>query len=105
MRARLNRDQDQRWRLARLRRDDHPAARAEPAHATDFDLGPVEPAEPAAAAPPVIQDVRDLSAERRLRASGGPTDRANYSCECGYVFEARVSTSVRCPHCGTGQAW
>jgi DNA-directed RNA polymerase subunit RPC12/RpoP len=28
-----------------------------------------------------------------------------YTCSCGYVFEADVSTSVACPHCGTGQAW
>ena len=28
-----------------------------------------------------------------------------YSCECGFVFEAQVSTSVDCPHCGNPQAW
>lgn len=43
--------------------------------------------------------------ERRLRDAGGPDDRACYSCGCGYFFEAQVSTSVRCPHCGTDQAW
>ncbi len=32
-------------------------------------------------------------------------DLASYSCECGYVFEAQVSTTVDCPHCGAGQAW
>jgi rubrerythrin len=47
----------------------------------------------------------DLADERRMRESGGPDDRAVYSCSCGYVFEADVSTSVTCPHCGTGQAW
>jgi hypothetical protein len=47
----------------------------------------------------------DLSHERRLRESGGPRDRATYSCVCGYVFEADVTTSVTCPHCGSGQAW
>jgi hypothetical protein len=47
----------------------------------------------------------DHRAERRARASGGPIDRASYACGCGYVFEAAVSTSVACPHCGTGQAW
>jgi hypothetical protein len=41
----------------------------------------------------------------RAKRSGGPEDRALYSCECGYVFEADVSTSVGCPHCGTKQAW
>jgi DNA-directed RNA polymerase subunit RPC12/RpoP len=40
-----------------------------------------------------------------MRESGGPDDRAVYTCSCGYVFEADVSTSVTCPHCGTGQAW
>jgi hypothetical protein len=28
-----------------------------------------------------------------------------YSCSCGFVFEALVSTSVGCPHCGDTQAW
>jgi hypothetical protein len=44
-------------------------------------------------------------AERRLRDAGGPDDRACYSCCCGFFFEARVSTSVHCPHCDTLQAW
>jgi hypothetical protein len=100
MRARLNR-QETRWQLRRTRRDDH-NGRPESAVDTGFDLGPVEESQPLAPVPPVD---RDLSAERRLRASGGPEDRANYTCGCGYVFEARVSTSVRCPHCGSGQAW
>jgi rubrerythrin len=47
----------------------------------------------------------DLADERRMRESGGPDDRAVYTCSCGYVFQADVSTSVACPHCGTGQAW
>jgi hypothetical protein len=46
-----------------------------------------------------------LEAERRLRASGGPDDRAHYRCACGFQFEANVSTSVSCPHCGAAQAW
>lgn len=41
----------------------------------------------------------------RERASGGPIDRAHYTCSCGYVFHADVSTSVRCPHCQATQAW
>ena len=41
----------------------------------------------------------------RARRSGGPEDRALYSCHCGYAFKAEVSTSVGCPHCGTSQAW
>jgi predicted Zn-ribbon and HTH transcriptional regulator len=46
-----------------------------------------------------------LLAERRHRASVAPEDQATYSCSCGFVFQASVSTSVACPHCGTGQAW
>jgi len=41
----------------------------------------------------------------RARRSGGPEDRALYSCHCGHTFKAEVSTSVGCPHCGTGQTW
>jgi hypothetical protein len=42
---------------------------------------------------------------RAARRAGGPEDRALYSCICGFVFEAPVTTSVGCPHCGTEQAW
>jgi hypothetical protein len=45
------------------------------------------------------------SAAERVREAGGPLDRAAYSCQCGYQFSAPVSTTVHCPHCGTGQAW
>ena len=41
----------------------------------------------------------------RAKRSGGPEDRALYSCHCGHAFKAEVSTSVGCPHCGTSQAW
>lgn len=44
-------------------------------------------------------------AARRGRAAGGPKDHACYSCSCGFIFEADVSTSVACPHCGDTQAW
>lgn len=47
----------------------------------------------------------ELADERRARESGGPDDRATYSCVCGFVFEADVTTSVACPHCGAAQAW
>jgi hypothetical protein len=47
----------------------------------------------------------EFADERRLRDSGGPDDSATYHCTCGYVFESPVSTSVACPHCGSGQAW
>jgi hypothetical protein len=41
----------------------------------------------------------------RVREAGGPIDRACYTCQCGYLFVAMVSTTVTCPHCGAGQAW
>lgn len=44
-------------------------------------------------------------AERRMRDAGGPDDRACYSCSCGYLFEAPVTTTVQCPHCDALQAW
>ena len=47
----------------------------------------------------------ELKAERRARASGGPEDKAFYTCSCGYAFDADVTTSVTCPHCGAAQAW
>ena len=43
--------------------------------------------------------------KRRRREVGGMQDEAVYSCECGFVFHAPVSTSVGCPHCGGAQAW
>lgn len=45
------------------------------------------------------------TAARRRREAGAPQDQAVYSCSCGFVFEAQVSTSVGCPHCGGTQAW
>jgi hypothetical protein len=56
-------------------------------------------------AQPLPEPADDLADERRARESGGPDDRAMYTCSCGYVFEADVTTSVACPHCGAGQAW
>ncbi|HEY3959976.1 MAG TPA: hypothetical protein VGL68_05640 [Solirubrobacteraceae bacterium] len=46
----------------------------------------------------------DLAAQR-VREAGGPIDRASYTCMCGYVFLAPVSTTVQCPHCSAAQAW
>jgi hypothetical protein len=43
--------------------------------------------------------------EERHRRAGGPDDKALYTCTCGYQFDAPVSASVQCPHCGQGQAW
>jgi hypothetical protein len=43
--------------------------------------------------------------ENRELRTGGPQDRALYICRCGSAFQAAVSASVRCPHCGDPQAW
>jgi hypothetical protein len=88
MRVRPNRNATEpRRRSGVLRRPHAPDRYEPPAPAPD------EPDEP------------DLRAERRARESGGPEDHATYTCTCGYVFQAKVSTSVACPHCGAGQAW
>ena len=42
--------------------------------------------------------------ERNKRANISQ-DAALYSCSCGYVFKAAVTTNVGCPHCGSAQAW
>jgi hypothetical protein len=42
---------------------------------------------------------------RTVDDAGQSLDLASYSCACGYVFEAQVSTTVACPHCGSNQAW
>jgi hypothetical protein len=42
--------------------------------------------------------------ERNQRANVSQ-DAAMYTCGCGYVFKAPVTTSVGCPHCGSAQAW
>jgi hypothetical protein len=39
------------------------------------------------------------------RGSDGPVDVGHYACACGFQFAASVGTTVRCPHCGAGQAW
>ncbi|HWE33665.1 MAG TPA: hypothetical protein VG410_09280 [Solirubrobacteraceae bacterium] len=39
------------------------------------------------------------------RDAGPSQDSALYNCGCGFVFEAAVTTSVDCPHCGNHQAW
>jgi hypothetical protein len=56
------------------------------------------------------QDPQDRSRlpngpENRERRTGGPQDQALYICRCGSAFQAVVSASVRCPHCGDPQAW
>ncbi len=63
-------------------------------------------AERRAADPAPGRGAHDRQSGERSRRSGGSTqDRALYSCGCGYAFDALVSTSVDCPHCGDRQAW
>lgn len=54
---------------------------------------------------PVGEGHPALPAVARARRSGGPEDRALYRCHCGAAFQADVSASVDCPHCGDHQAW
>ena len=57
-------------------------------------------------APGAVAEVaQQPSPEARERNAGGPQDLAAYRCSCGCVFEAAVSTTVGCPHCGGTQAW
>ncbi|MHB8658076.1 MAG: hypothetical protein ACYC91_09000 [Solirubrobacteraceae bacterium] len=51
------------------------------------------------------ETISGLPRTRSPRDRGPLQDHALYTCHCGYVFEAAVSTTVDCPHCGTGQAW
>jgi hypothetical protein len=78
----------------RLRRDIRhiPLRRGRGAHVRPRVVGTDDAAQP------------ERPVERHRRA-GGPEDRALYSCSCGYQFDAPVSASVQCPHCGQGQAW
>ena len=68
---------------------------------------PASPPAPVKVRPPVA--ILTGSEVRRERGTcmGRPltNDQAMYTCECGFVFEAPVSTSVGCPHCGSAQAW
>ncbi len=57
------------------------------------------------ARPPLAAAPRCDQAAQRVRDAGGPLDSAVYNCGCGLFFDAPVSTSVTCPHCGAGQAW
>jgi hypothetical protein len=96
MRVRINRQNETRHRGGSSRRGSL-LRREAPA---------TEVAEPATESQPAAAGGEDdLFDERRLRASGGPNDRAQYTCGCGFVWEADVSASVACPHCGASQAW
>lgn len=61
---------------------------------------------PAEAAPrPEERCRRANGPEDRERFAGGPQDKALYVCRCGSAFQAVVTASVSCPHCGDPQAW
>jgi len=82
--------------------------RSRPARRLDRGAHPApRPAAPVPVTPPEAPRAAaaDHPHERRARESGGPIDHAQYSCSCGMVFQAAVSTSVCCPNCGGGQAW
>ena len=90
MRVRSNRQSETRHRGGFARRKSFGRHEPPPAPAVEQSSGRTED---------------DLADERRLRASGGPNDRAQYACGCGFVWEADVSASVECPRCGASQAW
>jgi len=84
----------------------YPRLRRRPRLRDGRSPGPHQPAVPDPA--PRIEDALPGVADAaviRVRRAGGPVDEASYTCACGYVFKAAVSTSVTCPHCGAGQAW
>lgn len=78
--------------------------RRSPVVRRDLQVRPAAPPAPAPAAPAPAA-TRDLGPERRMREAGGPEDTARFHCGCGFVWHDAVTTSVACPHCGSGQAW
>jgi rubrerythrin len=77
-------------------------APAEAAPGTDRAPAP----QPAEAVGEEAEAAAELTPEERHREGAVPEDNAHYACPtCGCAFEARVSTSVHCPHCGDTQAW
>jgi hypothetical protein len=87
----------------RSRRREHAAV--SPAAPPDPTAGSVSrPTTAPASRPDRKASAPDVAVER-VREAGGPVDRAFYTCGCGCLFEAEVSTTVACPHCGVGQAW
>lgn len=77
-------------------------------HAADRASAIIEVASPVARESGVRScesDASWLASAHERRNGGASEDRALYTCECGYLFEALVSTSVGCPHCGSEQAW
>jgi hypothetical protein len=98
---RFTRSSDTERRLRHTRRHErqHVAAvHAAPPHATATT--PVSRHDPATDQRPTGSLI-----VQRVRNAGGPIDNASYTCACGFVFAASVSTTVACPHCGADQAW
>jgi hypothetical protein len=91
-------------RVRPLRPTDRRARNERRPHVFGRPAAEVEPAPDAAATAREHLEDEHL-AERRHRASVTPEDVALYACSCGFQFQASVSTSVACPHCGCGQAW
>jgi hypothetical protein len=85
----------------RARSERRPHVFGRPSELPDEETAPAVDPTPA----PAPRIVDEHAAERRHRASVAPEDTAHYGCSCGFQFQASVSTSVCCPHCGTGQAW
>jgi hypothetical protein len=54
---------------------------------------------------PTASQTATAPARERNKRANLTQDAALYSCGCGYVFTAPVTTSVGCPHCGSAQAW
>jgi hypothetical protein len=88
------------WRSAAQR----PAPRRAASSAARALSDPGAGSEAAAGVPASAASVPD-PAVMRVRRAGGPVDHASYTCACGYVFTAPVSTTVCCPHCAAGQPW
>jgi hypothetical protein len=96
-----------------LRRHRRRGARAEAtaphvaAPATDGAIqAPSAPSPPSASEAPYPAPTPSIDpAVERVRRAGGPIDNACYSCSCGLVFAAAVSTTVSCPRCGADQGW
>ena len=84
-----------------------PSASTSEAAAEAGDTAEPMPAEatPAEASAAEASAAEAMTPHRRRREAGAPQDQAIYSCDCGFVFRAQVSTSVGCPHCGGAQAW
>jgi hypothetical protein len=60
---------------------------------------------PVAEAEPQERGREPNGPENRERRTGGPQDQALYVCRCGSAFQAVVTASVSCPHCGDPQTW